>query len=301
MARFVFRLPVDNRFDGIDFGFVTGEEVVSNSSTKIVGRFDSTLLGEVTLTVNGSGLRLGDNASDFLSGGVLNGASLSADGRVFFSASGIDLPVQLVDDIITSPRIYRGDDIIIGSSESDELSGFGGADRIKGGGGFDLLFGGGGADRLVGGAGGDSILGGGGADSLFGGGGNDDRLLGAGGQDFIKGGGGADGLFGGGGADNLDGGGGADTLDGGRGRDVMKGGAGNDTFVFSQGRDRITDFSSGDQIDLSNVFFAGSFEDILEEGLVDETDGAVITISGAKLVLEGVTISDLGESDFLFF
>lgn len=300
MARVIFNVAVDNRFDGIDFGFVTGEDVVSNTSTRVIGRFDSTIFGEVTLTAIGERLRLGDEASDFFVGGTLNRATLSAEGDVLFSVSDIDLPVRQVDDIITGRLIYRGSDVIIGSSENDELSGSVGADRIKGGGGSDFIFGGGGADRLVGGAGDDSILGGIGADRIFGGGGGDSRLLGAGGRDFIKGGRGADGLFGGGGADSLLGGNGRDTLDGERGADIMTGGNGSDVFVFSPGQDRITDFRAGDRIDLSDEFTVPDFDTLVESSLFDGDEGAVIRIGGASLVLEGASVSELDESSFIF-
>lgn len=64
------------------------------------------------------------------------------------------------------------------------------------------------------------------------------------------------------GADTLIGGGGADTLIGGVGLDTLTGGTGNDKFVFatgdfasktSSGADRITDFTAGDKIDVSQI------------------------------------------------
>ena len=64
------------------------------------------------------------------------------------------------------------------------------------------------------------------------------------------------------GDDTLTGGNGADTITGGAGRDTMSGGADSDSFVFAGGdfggatraeADRITDFASGDRIDLSAV------------------------------------------------
>jgi Ca2+-binding RTX toxin-like protein len=69
-------------------------------------------------------------------------------------------------------------------------------------------------------------------------------------------------IDGAGGSDTLFGHGGNDTLIGGAGRDTLVGGAGNDKFVFDDGdfggathstADRITDFASGDKIDLSAV------------------------------------------------
>jgi Ca2+-binding RTX toxin-like protein len=68
-------------------------------------------------------------------------------------------------------------------------------------------------------------------------------------------------LTGGGGNDTLIGGAGSDRLVGGGGTDVMSGGGGTDTFLFSTGdssaaanqHDRISDFVSGDHIDLSGI------------------------------------------------
>lgn len=72
--------------------------------------------------------------------------------------------------------------------------------------------------------------------------------------------GGADDITCGWGNDVIDGGAGNDTIRGGFGDDIMTGGAGSDRFVFDQflGRagdsaDRITDFASGDRIDLREV------------------------------------------------
>jgi serralysin len=75
-----------------------------------------------------------------------------------------------------------------------------------------------------------------------------DTLIGASGDDLI---------LGGDGADSLTGAAGADTLVGGAGVDVLVGGAGADVFVFAGdlgvGEDRITDFATGDRIDLSGL------------------------------------------------
>jgi Ca2+-binding RTX toxin-like protein len=66
-------------------------------------------------------------------------------------------------------------------------------------------------------------------------------------------------LSGGAGNDSIDGRGGNDVIIGGRGKDTLTGGAGNDVFLFEAtadspvglGRDVITDFARGDQIDLT--------------------------------------------------
>jgi Ca2+-binding RTX toxin-like protein len=64
----------------------------------------------------------------------------------------------------------------------------------------------------------------------------------------------------GGGNDTITGDAGSNTLTGGLGKDTLTGGAANDTFVFKQLKesltsapDRITDFTTGDKIDLSAI------------------------------------------------
>ncbi|HEY8356668.1 MAG TPA: calcium-binding protein, partial [Ramlibacter sp.] len=88
--------------------------------------------------------------------------------------------------------------------------------------------------------------------------------LGGAGSDTLLGGAGHDSLSGGIGADSLGGGSGADTLVGGLDADTLTGGSGNDRFVFQPGTprgdaapdaaDRITDFATGDLIDLPGTF-----------------------------------------------
>jgi VCBS repeat-containing protein len=100
-----------------------------------------------------------------------------------------------------------------------------------------------GADTLYGGAGNDTINGGGGDDIIYGGSGNDAL------------GGAADGdhLYGGSGNDTITGGNDDDFLIGGYGADTLTGGNGNDTFVYldlKDTNDTITDFTTGDHIDL---------------------------------------------------
>ncbi|MDQ2104127.1 Calx-beta domain-containing protein [Azospirillum isscasi] len=118
---------------------------------------------------------------------------------------------------------------LTGGEGADSLSGLGGDDRLDGLGGDDRLDGGDGNDTLTGGEGGDALSGGAGNDSLTGEAGND----------------------------TLTGGEGDDTLVGSEGRDELTGGAGNDTFVFARATDidgdLITDFATGDRIDISGL------------------------------------------------
>ena len=89
-----------------------------------------------------------------------------------------------------------------------------------------------------------------------------DTINGLAGQDTLNGLGDNDTLNGGDGADVLNGGEGADILNGGKGTDSLSGGNGNDSFVFSalsdsiyvgKDPDTITDWTSGDRIDLSAI------------------------------------------------
>jgi Ca2+-binding RTX toxin-like protein len=93
----------------------------------------------------------------------------------------------------------------------------------------------------------------------------DDILTGGNGDDMLSGLAGNDTLSGGYGNDALDGGDGTDMLIGGLGNDTLTGGTGNDTFKFvSQAElgsytpippsyETITDFATGDKIDLAGV------------------------------------------------
>ncbi|MEF8708823.1 MAG: M10 family metallopeptidase C-terminal domain-containing protein [Candidatus Accumulibacter propinquus] len=88
------------------------------------------------------------------------------------------------------------------------------------------------------------------------------------GADVLTGGAVGDHLVGGVGDDSLSGGGGSDTLTGGLDTDTLTGGAGNDRFVFGLGNprtdsspttiDTITDFVTGDLIDLPGISYGGA-------------------------------------------
>lgn len=300
MARIVFGIAGENRFEGLNLGFTTDERIISQTSTKVVGALQSTEFGDVRLTIIGEGLRLsGDGVFD---AGTVFSSTLVTDQGLAFSVSGLNTPIARIDDIVTSPLVYRSSDIIIGSNDNDELFGFRGADTIRGRSGDDFLFGGGGADRLIGGAGNDAVHGGGGADRISGGAGDDSRLAGAGGSDTIKGGGGVDGLFGGRGNDSLSGGAGDDVLSGEAGNDTMRGGGGEDRFEFdSRGFDLIEDFKVGDQIALTDQFVVFEFGDLLEFHLTDTDQGALISLNQGTLLIEGVFRDELTEGDFLLF
>ncbi len=111
-----------------------------------------------------------------------------------------------------------------------------------------------------------TLPGGNGNDTLNGLAGND-ILNGGMGRDTLNGGTGNDTLNGNSGKDSVNGDDGADTLAGGEGQDTLTGGTGNDTFKYNvltemsdkssfgyaANADTITDFATGDKIDLSGV------------------------------------------------
>ncbi|HUG61772.1 MAG TPA: calcium-binding protein, partial [Methylomirabilota bacterium] len=164
-----------------------------------------------------------------------------------------------------------------GNGHANVIIGNSGNNFIDGGSGNDTLVGGVGNDTILGGAGNDTIEGGLGADTLDGGPGVDtlsfagrssgvkadlksktidgdavkgfENLTGSAFNDELSGTNGANVIFGGGGADRIE---------GRKGRDRLTGGAGKDVFVFrkvadspARAPDTITDFRTGDRIDLS--------------------------------------------------
>ncbi len=194
------------------------------------------------------------------------------------------------------------------------LIGGGSANTLTCGSGNDWLYGQGGGDTLNGGAGNDALDGGAGADKLFGGDGTDiasyrdaaagvhaslaDAKFGTGdaaGDTFDS----IEGLTGSDFDDVLVGGKLGDLLTGGFGGDTLTGGAKGDTFFFARGSgaDTITDFASGDliEIDVRGVF---DFSDIT---VTDADGGASLSWKGgAEVFLEGVAAAMVDASAFVF-
>ncbi len=211
---------------------------------------------------------------------------------------GGQLLVMYVDD----PNLTggKGADNLFGSYADETLTGFAGSDELLGGSGNDVLKGGAGDDMLSGGAGNDNLDGGADNDNLNGGAG-DDILDGKAGNDMVDGG------FG---NDNLQGGAGNDVLIGGAGADVMKGGAGADTFVFKALgdstvglEDQITDFQSGDFIDLTqvdaNTTLAGDQEFSIVSSFTGVAGQLVLDKHGKVYDVLGDSNGD-GNADFVF-
>ena len=128
--------------------------------------------------------------------------------------------------------------VIVGDTVSNILSGLGGNDRLTGNAGDDTLLGGDGNDRLIGGAG---------IDFLDGGEGND-ALTDASGSGCFNGGAGTD---------RLTGGASAEIYLGGLGRDTLTTGAGNDVILFNKGDGQDTIAADGTGSD--TVSLGGNF------------------------------------------
>jgi Ca2+-binding RTX toxin-like protein len=197
-----------------------------------------------------------------------------------------------------------GNDILIGSSLSDRISGLGGDDEIDPGlGGDDLIDGGSGVDTYLSFGGIVSLVDGSareigqstatlvsienvtGADTAIGddgpnrfvsafrvvgpgveysGNGGDDVLVGSAGADTLDGGDGADLVRGLGGIDLLIGGDGEDRLFGGEGDDVLQGGDGNDQIIDGAGRNRIQGGAGDDELRGTGRIEGGDGHDVIQ-------------------------------------
>lgn len=136
-------------------------------------------------------------------------------------------------DATSTEYTKYGNDTIYGGTGNDTLNGCGGNDKVYGEDGDDFLYG----DR----EGVDGVL-----DTT-----NGYDAVKYSGNDSLDGGAGNDSIHGRSGNDKLEGGEGNDLLNGGKGSDMLTGGSGTDYFVFttplaSNGRDKITDFTSGE-------------------------------------------------------
>ena len=129
-----------------------------------------------------------------------------------------------------------------------------------------------------------------------------DTITGNAGRDRIIAGDGDDLIDGGNGRDIILGGAGNDRIDGGADNDRIWGGAGADHFVFSDnfGFDRIHDFRPGqDYIDVSALGSVSEFADLLP--LLSHTGrNIVLTMAEGTLVLNRLSLSDIGAEDFIF-
>jgi Ca2+-binding RTX toxin-like protein len=101
------------------------------------------------------------------------------------------------------------------------------------------------------------------------------------------------------GDDHLFGGAGKDVLIGGEGNDRLHGGSGNDTFVFERGKgwDHVADFRNGhDKIDVSRL----NVNHVSDLHLDQMGEDVMIWHGTDVLVLEGISVRDLDNGDFIF-
>ena len=299
----------DNLFGDAGNDTLDGEE---GNDRLFGGTGDDSLIGG-----EGGDLLIGDDGNDTLDGGA-------GDDRLFGGAGDEDLIGGAGSDTLSggagtdSLSGGEGDDNLRGDWQNDTLDGGLGNDTLDGGAGFDRLFGGDGDDSLSGGAQADNLFGGAGNDTLDGEDGND-RLFAGAGNDLLLGGEGSDALFAEGGNDTLIGGVGDDRLYAGGGFDRLEGGAGDDQlwgnfnwdiFIFADGhgQDTIQDFEATnrwERIDLSGISALSGIAnyDALElSGAVTASGGGVLidTGGGNSILLAGVSLTDLDNTDFIF-
>ena len=191
-----------------DFGFGGNDEVIISSGATTA----TTIVAANTVSAVSS------NAGT-LNASTVSAIQLNANSVISFANLGGSNGVNLNASSQTSNAV-----VLIGSAQSD---------TITGGDGNDELSGRTGNDRLDGGKGNDLILANDGNDSVFAGDGND-NVNGGQSDDLIDGGNGDDNLEGGTtGNDTINGGVGADIIIGSTGNDNLSGDAGMDIFSFS--------------------------------------------------------------------
>jgi Ca2+-binding RTX toxin-like protein len=250
--------PDDNARISANMSFGSPTSLTNNDDTRTFGdenNFISGLGGNDTIDVgNGANIAVGNTGADTLIGG--NGTDIFLGDGASGDQSG--------NDTLTG---NDGNDDLYGGNANDTLSGGNGNDLLAGGRGDDLLRGDSGNDFIVDLFGNNTVYGGTGQDYVVVGGGNnrvslgadDDIAFGGDGNDSMHGNAGDDTLTSGGGTDHLYGDAGSDLLiDSGAGKAYMAGGGGADTFAFlsiaAAGQaGRITDFGTGDVINVSNV------------------------------------------------
>jgi len=220
----------------------------------------------IEATENGAGRITFLEADGTSTGEILDFTGIEFVGGTVEMSNGQDLYVGTAQSDVVDG--LDGDDTVFGLGGHDTLSGGRGDDRINGGQdgdrlrgdtGDDTILGGAGFDRLAGNSGNDVLDGGNGNDKLFGASG-DDAVSGSAGDDRALGGMGADTAFGNSGDDTLlvghgddlaFGGTGNDLIDGGAGNDALRGGGGQDTLIGGGGNDTLTGGDGEDRFEVS--------------------------------------------------
>ena len=210
--------------------------------------------GYDTLFISFQGAPTGISFDMSLSIQVIGGGTINVEGTSWVEGSNYDDYVCVGNSYSSSPDYAAvvlgmgGNDTLIAGYYTKVLDGGDGNDIVDGRNGQYL-------DEVDGGAGDDTLytdlVG---AGVAHGGDGNDTIFLsyhyGAG--QFSTGDAGNDTIHGSDTSDAIDGGADNDTIEGGAGNDLLTGGAGNDIFLFQpgDGKDEITDFASGDVVQI---------------------------------------------------
>lgn len=264
---------------------------------------------------DGNDILLGGSGNDRLGGDfgadILDGGAGTDVANYAKSIAGVEVNVATGlgyggyaagDHLISVENVIGGNfnDILIGSSSANQISGGLGDDKMYGGGGNDLLDGSKGDDAMFGGDGADTLSGGDSNDGLFGEAG-DDVVYAGNGHDYVEGGIGNDVLWGEAGDDNVLAGAGDDFVVLGTGNDNFTLGAGADRvrFDFGNGNDTITDFGNGkDVIDFTWTDL--TLADVQSKAV--ETDaGVLLEIGSGSILLAGLHLGQIEwNSDFIF-
>ena len=255
----------------------------------------------------------GDAGNDTLLGGSGADRLFGGDGNDWIDAGfNFGTSVDGVEGGAGNDTIFGGVgfDLLQGGTGDDELHGGAQADNLYGEDGNDTLNGEGGFDRLFGGAGDDLLEDYEGFGSQFGGSGNDTMRGGNDGTTFY-GQAGDDLIEAGGGDDRIGANAGFDTIDGGAGNDLMFGDFNADTFVFQDGHgvDTVGDFDALNALEKIDLQAVTSITSLADLNLGSATSGAatqaganvqIDTGNGNLIILNGVSLSDLDASDFIF-
>ncbi|WP_374367187.1 calcium-binding protein [Dongia sp.] len=329
----IARLPLAEK-DGADLSDIPGLDTLVNiGKQELSTRLDelgvdavnavAAAVGRVQSISEGkfSGVVAAADASGFQNAIAFGDTPNSSYGTLFLGSIGADVAIGGSgndffaggDGGVNKFDGGKGDDVIVGGKDKDELLGGDGNDVIVDeGGNGNLLDGGKGDDVIVGRSGKDELIGGEGNDKIWAAAG-EDKLYGDDDEDELHGGGDKDELYGGKGKDKLFGDDGKDILDGGEDEDELTGGEGGDIFIVDDG-DRILDPENDDRAeykgttfvhgekenDSDNYYKGDSGEKYYQEGeslkIVTE-DGATIYVDNWAQEKLGITLDDDPDDD----
>lgn len=244
-------------------------------------------LFEGTMSVGSSG--------NFTTSTVVTGVTRYSDGDAYFGLTNMSGPFNnnyfdtgyKVDNVTVGGESFsgelaywlRGNDVMYGSTDADNLAGYAGNDVIHG----QL-----GNDTVIGWSGNDRVYGDDGNDLLYGDYNGYAQATQYAGNDVMYGGEGNDSLFGCGGND---------VLDGGNGENYLNGGLGDDTYYVYNGADQVVEASASGGTDLVyssvNYEIGSNVENLTLNGYanIDGTGNSsanVITGNIGNNVLDGV-------------